>query len=873
MAQLHQVIEELTDREWDILRGIGQGLNNAEIAEQFSISSATVKWYTRQIYSKLQLQDESNKRKAAAAVVERFTAPETTFPVPNLPSDILPFVGRGEDVRTLSDLLRARFPRLISLIGIGGVGKSRLALHVARAMLPIFEERVYLVRLQPLHALEDLLLALARTVGSSISDRDLLDTIATHIGQYRMLLVLDNAEHLVTHMPVMLTLLERAPRLQLLVTSRTRLGLNSEATYLVRGLLYPADDGADNALSYDAVKYFVQMGQQVNVRWYPTDVDIQNIARICRMVEGMPLALNLAARSLLRLPLAKIARQVEAAVDFLASDSVDIPERQRSVETVIQAMTADLNDAERERFAHLGLFTGVFELQAAQTIAEISESVLQGFIQRGLVEIVQPGQGKLHPLVQRHALAQLEASGSYPAAAQRFVNYYVKLASRLEPHLIPDVESLDVLENQWPHLLTAWRCALDARDWHSLEGMLKSLHLLAWRRSLFYEAMDAFGEALSSADLSAADPRFALELQARYIHIKGNISKGNINVDDDTDTLQYIVERLFALDAPERAIIGLLELGLQQRETGQFQAALATGQRTLDVATVCEDAWSMAAAHYQLGCVAHLLGNDPSALDHWQRCNRLNEHVQDTILSAMVLHRRAWLAWHKGNSETALKLLNEALSLKDVSQDREMVGGLTQLASVVCFGLGDFEATARHRERSLSYYRWAQNRGIVRYLLSQKFYEALLVNDLKEARVVLHQLGSDADSEQDPLVLACRDYLQFVTGESLPAPVALLDHIKQLQALNAEVQALITATLLLPHLAQRGQYSQVVQLAVILERTPRRPSWLLQLPAASSALAASERHLGSENMMESQFIIWLSPEVEWQQKLTDIFSV
>lgn len=853
MKQDEHFLESLTDREWDILRGIGMGLSNADIADHLTLSPTTVKWYTRQIYSKLHIDAVSDKRQAAADVAHRVLSGRPDPAPSNVPEDVMPFVGRSGEIEALCDQLRNPFPRLLTLVGLGGVGKSRLALHVARQMMPEFDDQVYFVPLQTVCTPDELLVTLAQTIGSPTDQQDLLQGVATQIGQRRVLLVLDNAEHLPSQLgsdiQLFIALLERTKRLKLLFTSRKRLGLSSEATFSVSGLSYPStDEDIDEPLSYDGVAYFVSVGRYINLHWRPTAADLKHIVHICRRTDGLPLALLLAARATARLSLADIAERVATASLSLQAHDIDVPLRQRSITDIIHAMVRDLSGASRRIFARLGLFSGEFRLASAEAACQITDAQIEHFIQCGLLEIVRPGWGRLHPLVQQFAQTELATEGDRVQASQRFILHYRKQLTDAQPRIIPSIETIDALASEWTHLLTAWHLALEAEDWESLNAMMVPLHLVAWRRCLFHTLIAAFEAVLSHCNHVEADPRFVLELQLRLRHTKNFIVHNS-----ETDRLETIIQRLLELGATSAVAFGLIVLGVIQRESGRHHEALATGHAALDAYASCEDIHGMAFVNLQLGIVQLLIGNPVAAQKHWDVCRDLNAEVGDPMLSSVLLHRRAWAAYRAGwltaAPETALVLLDEARSLANRLGDREMIGGVTQLASVICFNEGKFELAAKHRETSLHYYRWAQDYRTVRYLLGQSFYSALLARDHTAARAVIRQIGPDFNGEEDPLVATLHDELSFLTSNRLPEADALSERLKQLRILGLNMYVFTTAMLFLAQLSENGAHQEALKGYQILKRAAGRPQWLFDLPSAAFVASKIETQFGLQRSL------------------------
>lgn len=844
MVYANKIIEDLTDREYDVLCSMSQGMSNAEIASQLNLSPATVKWYTRQIYSKLQLDAHDDKRRAATEIARRagVGAGQTQGVTAGLPADITPFIGRANDLVSLSEMLRAPYPRLLTVVGFGGSGKTRLVLQAARCVHEAYDRHVYFVSLKAVNNLDDLLYTIAHVVGCPLTaKRDHVQSISLHLNTQRTLLILDNAEHLLKVTPIFITLLERIPDLKILVTSRQRLALANEQIYHLNGFRYPVEDTDCDLLSYDAVEYFVHVARSTNPRWEPTLDDLSQIVLVCQLVDGLPLALQLAARQTARMSLSDIVQEIATGNTILASNAPDLPESQRSIETMLEAIYRALTDTQRGIFTALGLFIGDFSREAARDVAGLTDTSIDLFVQRGILETVEPGRFSLHPLVQRYALKRLQNSAAYAHKMHNFIQYYATFAADLGVQLVSG-GMIDILEREWSHIQRAWQYGVDDADWSNLHRMLTPIHFFTWRRSYFYTGVALFQKMLDRVNGDTEQSDFALELYMRFLHLRSFFQPLS---ELELDRLKQTVNLLSDLDACQAYAFGLAQLATIYRGQGQLLLSYEQSEKSFSVYQNSRDEWGMAITAYQMGVIKSLLGDIESAREKWQYSSQLNQSINDRMLASMLLFRLAQIEWVKGRSDIALKFLNDAHHQVTLLRDRDMIASIANLASSIYFSQGDFESTRQQREVSLEYYLWIKQDDVVCYLNTQPFYEALLHEDIATASAIMADLKQLHTVDTSYFVDTCWDHLQFSKNRTVPELDLLMRRVDWMQQVGAPLQSLLTATLALGAFVNGHQLERAVRLGSELSQIAFCPKWLMDLPIVTLSLDSAKCRLGT----------------------------
>ena len=474
--------DQLTQRELDILRLITDGLSNQDVARRLFITLSTVKWYLRQIYSKLGVSSRTQAIAAgrASGVLDvRAGRIASVASRHNLPSHATPFVGRTDELAAIAEQLADPACRLLTLVGPGGMGKTRLALQAAREQAARFPHGAHFVTLAPVNSADLLIFAIGGALdfsfyGQGIPVAQLID----YLHEKTLLLVLDNFEHLLDGAPLLVDLLDGAPRLKLLVTSRERLNLQEEWVMPIEGMDYPHAAEDESLENYAAVRLFVQRARRVRAS-FSLSQEQAGVLRICQLVEGMPLGIELAAAWVRLLSCAEIAEQLESGLDLLASPMRDAPERHRSLRAVFDHSWGLLSDVEKTVLAQLSVFRGGFDLEAADRVAGASLPVLASLLDKSLIRSSGRGRHDLHELLRQYAHDKIVTSGDAANTANRHLTYFLTLAERFEAELDGPQQSdlLDQLELELDNLRAALAWSLASED---AETGLRLAGTLGW---------------------------------------------------------------------------------------------------------------------------------------------------------------------------------------------------------------------------------------------------------------------------------------------------------------------------------------------------------------------------------------------------------
>jgi predicted ATPase/transcriptional regulator with XRE-family HTH domain len=366
-----------------------------------------------------------------------------TFPsMINLPLQPTPLIGREAELAALGKLLAEPHCRLLTITGLGGIGKTRLAIELASNQQTSFPGGVYYVSLASLDSPVFIVPAIAEVLGLSFTGAaDVQEQLLNHLAmraRQALLLVLDNLEHLLLHPSeqdgkdetalLLSKLLQRLPNLKILVTSRERSNIREEWIFELHGLPVPTSDQSSRLEDYSAVALFLQRARQLKVDFEVFPDERQSLARVCQLVEGTPLAIELAATWVGMLSMEEIAQEIATNLDFLTTPMRNVPERQRSLRAVFAHSWKLLSDEERNVLCRLAVFRGGFQRQAAEQVTGASLPILMSLLAKSLLLHRENGRYDLHALIRQFALEEARVSGYLEETCHRHLAYFVSLA-------------------------------------------------------------------------------------------------------------------------------------------------------------------------------------------------------------------------------------------------------------------------------------------------------------------------------------------------------------------------------------------------------------------------------------------------------------
>ncbi len=329
---------------------------------------------------------------------------QATATVRNSPVPLTSFINRTRELAQLEDLLQDPSGRLLTLVGVGGVGKTRLAIQAAARVVESFQDGGVFISLDVVPHPGLLLSAILGALGLESRGRDLRQKLLNYLRTKEMLLIVDNLEHLLAEANLLIEILQAAPQVKILVTSRERLNYQTEYVFRVKGLEYPDVAQPIQGLEkYAAVKLFVERARRVQTDFLLDARTAPAVVRICQHVDGVPLAIELAAASVGEIPCEVLAEQIEAGLDCLTTSLRDLPARHRSLRAVLEQSWRLLSEEEQLALGQLAAFSDGQTNDAAQPVVTSS---LARLVDKSLVVQDSAGRYHLHPLLQEYVRAK-----------------------------------------------------------------------------------------------------------------------------------------------------------------------------------------------------------------------------------------------------------------------------------------------------------------------------------------------------------------------------------------------------------------------------------------------------------------------------------
>lgn len=598
-------------------------------------------------------------------------APADRRIIGTVPELMTTLVGRENELAALREMLLGPTCRLLTLTGLAGMGKTRLAQETALHMELDFPHGVAFVSLAPVSSKEDVVPAVAKAVGLRLQGgRSEKEQLFTFLREKELLLVLDNFDHLLPESEVLVELLRQAPGLVLLVTSRQRLNLQVEWVFDLGGLDYPAGPAPEAIERYSAVQLFVQRARQVDVGFSMTAADAMAVAHICRLCEGMPLAIELAAAAVRYQSCAQIAGQLQTNWQALTAAYSDLPERHRSLHAAFEHSWALLSPREQQVFSRLALFQGGFDEEAAAQVSHASREALQALIDRSLVQRTGADRFGMHPLVHQYAGEKLRQLGQYEEACGRHLDYFRDMAEKGEEKLKgrDQLLWLNRLEMEQQNMLAAITWGIAA----NLEGAarLAAANWIFWfMRGHLRQGRQQYEALLTrKEELPAFLRARVLTGCAAMAWLQGDLERTRV-VSEEGMSLFKEVGNMAGV------AVSLHHFGIVHSYQGEPDKAQAGYEEMLDLARTLADGWLAKVALNGLGESYWEQGQYERAKSAYYEALKLDRERDDRWGGLYVQINLAGIAYEQEAFAEAKARLEEVLTLATEFGDKQLVAG------------------------------------------------------------------------------------------------------------------------------------------------------------------------------------------------------
>ena len=635
-----------------------------------------------------------------------------SLPQSRLPAPLTPLVGREQEIAAVCALLWRPEVRLVTLTGTGGVGKTRLALGVAAAVNADFADGICLVALAPLIDPGLVLSTIAQALGvQEQGSRPLREGLQDHLREKQLLLLLDNFEQVVSAAPVVAELLVAAPRLRVLVTSRTSLHLSGEHEFVVPPLALPDLRNLpppDRLLQYGAIRLFVARAQAAHSAFVMTAENATAIAAICQQVDGLPLAIELAAgRSKLFAPQALLSR-LRNRLTLLVGGAQDLPLRQQTLRGTIAWSYDLLGQDEKALFRRLAVFVGGCTLEAAEAVCTAQGDLLidvleavAALVDKSLLrqETQADGQPRLLMLetIREYALERLATSGEAEAVQRQHAIFFLRFSEEAEPKIRGAEHFLwrTRLEVEHDNLRAALRWTLESQE--AEMGMQLAFSLVA-----FWRASNQDREGRNWCEQVLAQPGTSARTAARAMAL---LAAGAMTMfQGDLPQAQLLLEESIAIGrevgrAAKRTLaLALALLAYGALLQGNLGAARELAEEGVRLFREVGEAWGTALALNHLGRATLELGDPVAARPLLEESAALFRAGNMQRL-AMPLNTLGRVALRQGDDTGARAYCEEALSVARATGDELFIAEALAQLGTVALHVGDSgQATALYQQ-------------------------------------------------------------------------------------------------------------------------------------------------------------------------------
>jgi predicted ATPase/DNA-binding SARP family transcriptional activator len=745
------------------------------------------------------------------------------------------FVGRERELDEIARRLGNADCRLLTLIGPGGVGKSRLALHFAAERADQFSHGITFVPLAPVSSLDFLAPAIAEALRFSFyGPEEPLWQLANFLREKELLLVLDNFEHLLPGADLLAHLLDHAPAVKFLVTSQERLNLQEEWLLEVPGLACPNGNPAHDIESYSAVRLFLERARRVQSGFALADEEKPAVSRICRLVGGTPLGIELASSWVRVLSCREIAQQIETNIDFLETSLRNVPERHRSLRAVFDYSWQLLSAEERTVFRRLSLCRGGFRTAAARAIAGASLPSLMSLADKSFLRRTADGRYEVPEVLSQYGQMKLAQQPQEQEAVQaQHVHYFTAFVWEREAQLkgAGQKEALAELGEEIENIRQAWRwlLALPPEEMAPVvEKAVEAFFLFYELRSWFREGLEtmaATAAALAPRRPAAAGSRLWAELLARQASFCFRLSR----YAEARELLARSLPILREAGHPDSLAFALYYLGIIEETAGSNDEAHRLQQESLDLYRAGGNDWGMANALNGLGNIALGRGEYEQARAYYGDSLQRRRQIGDRRGIALCLNNLGNLAQVVGNTVEAKQLFRESADLKEeLGDERGLALSLNNLGYMATL-LQEYDEAEQQLQKSLALFREVGDRRGAAYSLTNLgnvahdrgqhaaalaiYREALAIfeeiNDRVGIAFCLEDLANAAYALGDAQTARAHYRVALETAVAVPAPAVALDVVTSLADLFIDEGQLEKARLLLDqvrrHPASRRQ--------------------------------------------------------------------
>ena len=630
----------------------------------------------------------------------------------HLPLPPTPLLGRETELTALERLFKDPQCRLLTLTGMGGIGKTRLAIEFALRQQIMFLDGVLYVPLDSINAAESIVPAVAEALGYSFSGpaelkEQLIKSMSVSMKRSAFL-VLDNLEHLIAQsaetVELVTEFLQRLPHLKILTTSRERLNLQGEWMYELHGLPVPPVEFADKLDDYSAAVLFIQRARQIKSDFEIGGSEKSELVQICRLVEGIPLAIELAAAWVGMLTCEEIAREIESNIDFLSTSKRDVPERHCSLMATFDHSWKLLSDHEMDVLSRLSVFRGGFDRNAAEKVAGATLQLLASLVSKSLVRRSEYGRYDLHEVIRQYASSHLEQDESRRLeTCDHHSEYYLDLASRYERKLKSAAQQAAMRDMtvEFDNIRTAWDWGIKRGKYESVGRAIRSFGWYFEIASLLrdgFEQLELLVQALSGPPRDAQMNKtlgMAFMQQGLLNFRSGQFMRAREVYRKSIVIFRSLDEKALLADA-------LIFDGIIMQVNGDdYLESEKRIQEGLAYAQAANDQWFSAFGIYGLGHVDSLMGEYQKGYDQMQDGMKIWREVGDPHAISLGLNFLVNTQIKLQRYEEAKASMLESIALCEQTKNRWGMGTSYRYLGLATLAEGRYIEAQGYFQKSL----------------------------------------------------------------------------------------------------------------------------------------------------------------------------
>jgi len=594
----------------------------------------------------------------------------------NLPSHTIPFVGREEELERIVAFFRERDGRWLTLLGPGGIGKTRLALQAGALLVPDFEDGVFRVSMGHLGSLNAFLIALADAMRFTFYGReDLHQQMVNYLRHKHLLLILDSCDRFLEAQAWLSELQTAAPRLNVLATARERLHVTHEVVMELAGLQLPDPERGLTLEKASATRLFLQCVRQNNATFWPTPEEASAIERICRLLGGLPMGIELAAAWVGALTCQDIAEELESTLDFLEPALPGPGTQERSLRGQFTSAWALLGKSLQQTLVSLTVFPASFAAEDAVAITGCPLDHLPALVDKSMLKKAESNRYEFHRVLHQYAQEKIDQQ-ERQRLQRRFVHHYLGQLANSHPALRDQrqLQTIEALGLERDNFLQAWRWALQYRELELLRQALPALAQLLDMRGLWQEAMQLVQQVLQSLWSGGVPPEEEEPLAASVFGALGFFAL-RMGQHQQAETWLRRALELFERHKDREGMAGVLHrLGDAAYSQGDYETAQAHYRRAMQLYTEMDDRWGQMVVLNNWANLLLNLGRREEAKAYYERCLRYSEDLGEQWIRSTALTNLGNELAYEGDFETALQLNQEALAIKRTFRGRMGIG-------------------------------------------------------------------------------------------------------------------------------------------------------------------------------------------------------